>query len=102
MSVVMSGEQHPRAAGGDRRVVLHVGLPKTGTTHLQALLAAHRDPLREAGVLYPFVRPAAMCHGAFEVRGSHAKCGLAAEDVAGSWQALCDRVRDFPGVSVVS
>ena len=37
--------------GGDRRVVLHVGLPKTGTTYLQAVLAAHREALREAGVL---------------------------------------------------
>lgn len=102
MSVVMSGQQQVHARGGHPRVVLHVGLPKTGTTYLQALLAAHRDDLREAGVLYPFVRPGAMFHGAVEVRGSHAKFGLAAEDVAGTWQALCDRARAFPGVSVIS
>ena len=59
-----------------RRVVLHVGLPKTGTTYLQALLAHHRDALRAAGVLYPFVKPQAMFLGAVEVRGSHEKFGL--------------------------
>ena len=69
------------------RVVLHVGLPKTGTTYLQAVLAHHRDALREAGVLYPFVRPQAMFLGAVEVRGSREKFGLTAEDVAGTWQA---------------
>ena len=75
------------------RVVLHVGLPKTGTTYLQEVLARHRDALREAGVLYPFVKPQAMFLGAVEVRGSHEKFGLTADDVQGAWQALCDRVR---------
>ncbi|WP_121255280.1 hypothetical protein [Nocardioides ferulae] len=85
-----------------QRVVLHVGLPKTGTTWLQALLADSRDRLREGGVLYPFVRPGAMFHGAVEVRGSHEKFGLSAAEVAGTWEALCARVRDFPGLSVIS
>ncbi len=84
------------------RVVLHVGLPKTGTTYLQALLAHHRDALREAGVLYPFVKPQAMFLGAVEVRGSRDKFGLSAEDVAGTWQALCDRVLSHAGTSVIS
>jgi hypothetical protein len=85
-----------------RRVVLHVGLPKTGTTYLQTVLAHHRDALRETGVLYPFVRPQAMFLGAVEVRGSREKFGLTAEDVAGTWQALCDRVLSHAGTSVVS
>jgi len=83
-------------------VVLHVGLPKTGTTYLQALLAGHRDALREAGVLYPFVRPGAMFLGAVEVRGSHEKFGLTAGDVAGTWAALCERVRAHDGISIIS
>jgi hypothetical protein len=89
-------------AATPRRVVLHVGLPKTGTTYLQAVLAHHRDALRDAGVLYPYVKPQAMFLGAVEVRGSHEKFGLAREDVAGSWQALCDRVRSYDGVGVIS
>ena len=51
-------------------------------------------------MLYPFLRPAAMFHGAVEVRGSHEKFGLAADEVRGTWQALCDRARSFPGATV--
>ncbi len=65
------------------RVVLHVGLPKTGTTYLQALLADHRDELRDSGVLYPFLRPGGMFHAAVEVRGSHEKFGLDPDAIAG-------------------
>jgi hypothetical protein len=83
-------------------VVLHVGLPKTGTTYLQAVLAHHRHELREAGVLYPFVKPQAMFLGAVEVRGSHEKFGLDPAEVAGTWQALADRVRAHDGTSVIS
>ncbi|WP_122818350.1 hypothetical protein [Nocardioides pantholopis] len=36
-----------------RRVFLHIGLPKTGTSYLQTILWAHRDELREAGLLVP-------------------------------------------------
>jgi hypothetical protein len=84
------------------RVVLHVGLPKTGTTYLQGLLADHRDRLRAAGVLYPFVGPGAMFRGAVEVRGSHAKFGLTAGEVAGKWAAVCDRALAHDGVAVIS
>jgi hypothetical protein len=84
------------------RVVLHVGLPKTGTTYLQALLADHRDVLRSQGVLYPFLRPGGMFHAAVEVRGSHEKFGLDPDLVQGSWAALCERARQHDGVSVIS
>ncbi|MDO8152702.1 hypothetical protein [Isoptericola sp. b408] len=33
--------------------LFHIGLPKTGTTHLQNAAAALREPLLEHGVLYP-------------------------------------------------
>lgn len=82
-------------------VALHVGLPKTGTTWLQDLLARHREPLRAAGVLSPAPRPGAMFHGAVEVRGSHDKFGLTAADVAGTWQLVCDRAREFGGTTVL-
>jgi hypothetical protein len=36
-----------------RRVWLHVGQPKTGTTFLQTIAWAHRDALREHGLLLP-------------------------------------------------
>ncbi len=83
-------------------VVLHVGLPKTGTTYLQRLLADHRDLLRDAGVLYPFLRPGAMFEGAVEVRGSASKFGLDPQQIDGTWAALCQRARDFDGTTVIS
>ncbi|MCR6031468.1 hypothetical protein GGQ22_08400 [Nocardioides sp. zg-579] len=79
------------------RVVLHVGLPKTGTTYLQSLLASQREALRAGGVLHPFVRPGAMFRSAVELRGSHAKFGLAEDDVAGTWAAVCERARQHDG-----
>ena len=48
-------------------------------------------------MLYPFVKPQAMFLGAVEVRGSRDKFGLSEADVAGTWQALCDRVRAHDG-----
>jgi hypothetical protein len=35
------------------RVFVHIGLPKTGTTSIQALLAENRDVLLDRGILYP-------------------------------------------------
>lgn len=84
------------------RVVLHVGLPKTGTTYLQRILAENRDRLRERGVLHPFLRPGAMFEAAVEIRGSAAKFGLDAAAIRGTWEQLCERARSFDGTTVIS
>lgn len=39
------------------KVILHVGTHKTGTTSIQAALAASRPALQAAGILYPDVSP---------------------------------------------
>lgn len=36
-----------------RRVFVHIGLPKTGTSYLQTIAWSHRDELRAAGLLLP-------------------------------------------------
>ncbi|MFA6575721.1 MAG: hypothetical protein WCS84_09900 [Nocardioides sp.] len=36
-----------------RRVLLHVGTPKTGTSYLQDVLFRNRRTLHSAGILYP-------------------------------------------------
>jgi hypothetical protein len=48
----------------ERRVFLHIGLPKTGTTSLQTFLARNRALLREGGFEYPEVatNPAGNAH----------------------------------------
>ncbi|MBV8614529.1 MAG: hypothetical protein JOY66_12280 [Acetobacteraceae bacterium] len=43
----------PAATPGQRRVLLHAGLHKTGTTALQQFLCAAAERLRTQGVLYP-------------------------------------------------
>jgi hypothetical protein len=40
-----------------RRAIVHIGTPRTGTTSVQANLAAHRKALREVGILYPELTP---------------------------------------------
>ena len=40
-----------------RKVFLHVGLPKTGTTYLQSIVWANKTVLREQGVLLPGFGP---------------------------------------------
>lgn len=75
------------------RVVVHVGLTKTGTTYLQALLAAHREPLRAAGWLYPDLGPGTHFRAAADVRRSAARLGLDPARVDGSWAALAAEAR---------
>lgn len=44
--------------GSDRKLVLHIGLDKTGTTTIQNALYSNREPLlAEEGVLYPSLMP---------------------------------------------
>lgn len=75
------------------RVVVHVGLTKTGTTHLQALLAAHREPLLATGWLYPDLGPGTHFRAAADVRRSARLLGLDPARVDGAWAALCAQVR---------
>ncbi len=50
-----------------KRLFIHVGPPKTGTTTVQYMLANNRDKLLEAGIIYPFEEPShwrlALCSG---------------------------------------
>jgi hypothetical protein len=46
------------ALTNDRRIILHIGLHKTGTTTIQNVLHANRDfLLRHEGALYPSLAP---------------------------------------------
>ncbi len=84
-------------------VYLHIGTPKSGTTHLQSLLWENRRALRRRGLLYPG-RTA-------QYRGGHHQAALellklddtpgAAPDLR-AWHALTQAVRRWPGDAVVS
>ncbi|QNN54506.1 hypothetical protein [Nocardioides mesophilus] len=83
-----------------RRVYLHVGAPKTGTTYLQDRLALNRTALGRHDVHYPL-----------GLQASHFKAAIDLIDEPwagqrdasrGEWQKLADRVRKHDGTVIVS
>ena len=83
-----------------RRVLLHVGTPKTGTSHLQDVLFRNREQLREHGVLYLADRFDAHFLAALDLM--QLRWGGLEEQCIGEWNRLADGVRDFPGTSIIS
>jgi hypothetical protein len=84
-----------------QRVYLHVGVPKSGTTFLQASLDENKRSLKQAGVLYPSGHER-MFLAAVDVRGAHKAWGRARAEVDGTWDTLCRKARAHEGVTVVS
>ncbi len=91
---------HGQAAG--RRVFLHVGTPKSGTSFIQASLLSNREQLAKQGVLYPAKNQTMMFRAASEMRERHTRSGTPPSDLAGTWAELCARAREFTGSSVIS
>jgi hypothetical protein len=89
-------------AAAPRRVVLHVGAPKSGTTYLQRVLWANRDGLLQAGFLVPGRTHRDMFHAAIQVRGTYRQWGMTREALAGTWEGLCAEARAFHGTTVMS
>ena len=82
-----------------RRVFLHIGLPKTGTTFLQTTMWHNRALLRERGFLYPGTQRMDHYRASQEVRGvSPARMG----PHAGIWQRLVGELRRWDGDGLVS
>lgn len=84
------------------RVVLHVGLPKSGTTFLQHGLGRNAEALADRGVLYPQTSDDVMFRAALDVRGNHKAWGRRRRDVAGAWDFLCATARRHAGTTIVS
>ncbi len=78
------------------RVLLHVGIPKCGTTFLQTVLWSNRDRLASNGVLVPGRRLFGFNLAALAVR---AEGGSVAANV---WQRMTSRAREWPGTVVIS
>ncbi|MDT0188210.1 hypothetical protein Q9S36_49280 [Microbacterium sp. ARD31] len=83
-----------------RRVLLHVGCPKTGTSYLQDVLFRNREALREHGILYPADRFDAHFLAALDLM-TLPWGGLETEAV-GAWDRLAAEVREWPGTAIVS
>lgn len=84
-----------------KRVVLHVGTPKSGTTYLQGLLWESRAPLADAGVRYPGEAPDDHFLATVELLEGHFH-GHRHPRVDGAWSRLCAAVHEHAGTTVVS
>lgn len=83
-----------------RRVLLHVGTPKTGTSYLQDVLFHNPGALRDAGLRYPAERFDAHFLAALDLMRLPWG-GLEAEAV-GMWDRLAEQVREYDGTSIIS
>ena len=83
-----------------RRVLLHVGAPKTGTSFVQDILFTHRATLRERGILYPADRHDAHFLAALDLM--ELPWGGLEREAGGAWDRLVAEVRDWPGTAIIS
>lgn len=74
-----------------RRILLHVGTPKTGTSYLQDVLFHNRRTLRKHGILYPAERFDAHFLAALDLM--QLPWGGLEEQAIGAWDRLADEVR---------
>jgi hypothetical protein len=83
-----------------RRVYVHVGLPKTGTTYLQHMLWESRDALAADGVLFPGDAFLSQRHAFWDLLGRRLR-GVEQDKVPGEWRQLVKAAREWPGREVV-
>ena len=83
-----------------RRVLLHVGCPKTGTSYLQDVLFRNRSTLREHDILYPADRFDAHFLAALDLMTL--PWGGIETEAVGAWDHLAEQVRHWHGTSIVS
>ena len=83
-----------------RRVLLHVGCPKTGTSYLQDVLFRNQALLREHDVLYAADRFDAHFLAALDLM-TLPWGGLETEAV-GAWDRLAAQVREWHGTAIIS
>lgn len=77
------------------RVVLHVGLMKSGTTFLQGRLGANREALASQGVLFPAPPWSRQVQAVKDLAGNP-------DAARGAWDELVEELRAHAGTAVVS
>ncbi|MGZ4488153.1 MAG: hypothetical protein ACXVW1_09510 [Nocardioides sp.] len=85
---------------GPKKVLVHVGAPKTGTSFVQDVLFQHRESLAREGVLYPADRFDAHFLAALDLM--ELPWGGLERQAVGAWARLAEQVRDFDGTVVIS
>jgi hypothetical protein len=81
-----------------RRVFLHIGSPKTGTTFLQQVVWSQKDALRQAGLLLPGRAFNDHWLAYMDLRGGHED----APQCVGAWARLVREMREWDADSLVS
>jgi hypothetical protein len=83
-----------------RKVFVHVGAPKTGTSFVQDLLFQSQEQLAEMGVLYPADRFDAHFLAALDLM--ELPWGGLEHQAVGAWERLAAQVRSWDGTVILS
>jgi hypothetical protein len=83
-----------------RRVFLHIGTPKSGTTYLQEKLALNREAIARQGLTYPSTRTGNHFEAALDL--IEERWAGQREVARGQWSALINEARRAPGDVVIS
>ena len=83
-----------------RRVLLHVGTPKTGTSYLQDVLFRNRPVLEKHDILYPAERFDGQFLAALDLM--RLPWGGLEREAVGAWDRMAARVRDWDGTTIIS
>ncbi len=83
-----------------KRVLLHVGAPKTGTSFVQDILFSNRDALRKHGILYPAARHDSHFLAALDLM--ELPWGGLEGEAVGAWDRLAAEVREWPDTAIIS
>src|SRR6478672_8375795 len=81
-----------------RRVYLHVGVPKSGTTYLQSTMWQNRVALERQGFLYPGSARMDHYHASVDVR----RKTTAAPPADSTWARLVDQLASWDGDGLIS
>jgi hypothetical protein len=92
-----------RTCAPPRRIYLHVGAMKTGTTYLQHLMDLHRESLADAGYCFPGESWTDQHRGVREVLGFDMTDPRRAAECTGAWSRLTSEMLTHEGrASVLS
>jgi hypothetical protein len=90
-----------RPLGPPPRVFVHVGLPKTGTTYLQAIMSTNRKRLRGDGFLYPVGRFGGHFFAALDVMDRSFR-GHRYPGAEGTWRDMTQQLLAFGRAGLIS
>lgn len=85
-----------------RRVFLHIGTPKSGTTYLQSLWWHHREALAAQGLLLPGGSADVQFQASAVVRDNAAVLETMTEHQLEAWDRIVDEVQEWPGDVLIS